>query len=355
MLTLLAALLLAVPATAAACGEEAPPLITEAKATPSHLPWEGGTIRVEAKVESDCGVTVWGEITSTEGGYYPFEMLPTEETSNDNPRTYRAEFGAPANYQEWEVGYQVTISAMDVEEAFAESAYAGETTVEAAPQFDEAPYVSNATVTPLRVGSSGGRVKISADVSDNRSVNYVFAMVVFPDETQKEVALNPTSSSHFEGSFKAPANLGTSPQQYSVIVYGEDDAGQQSWESAGSFVVSPRTGLLNAWTTEGSYFGKVVLGTTATRTVVVHNNGGPKTLPVEASITTSGAPFSIRGATDGKYDFTIAPGETIGFTVDFVPTSRGFTTGSVIVSRADALQPDVTVGLSGVGVNQPTG
>jgi len=300
-------------------------------------------------------VIVWGEIASTEGGYYAFEMLPTEETSNDNPRTYRAEFGAPANYQEWPVTYQTTVSARDVEEAFAESVYAGETEVAGLPPFDEAPYVSNATVTPLRVGSSGGRVKISADVSDNRSVNYVFAIVTLPDETQKEVPLDPTSSSHFEGFFKAPANLGTAPQQYSVIVYGEDDAGQRSYETAGPFVVSPRTGLLNAWTTEGSYFGKVVLGTTATRTVVVHNNGGPKTLPIKASITTSGAPFSIRWATDGKYDFTIGPGETIGFTVDFVPLSRGFTTGSAIVSRADALQPDVTVGLSGVGVNQPTG
>jgi hypothetical protein len=171
----------------------------------------------------------------------------------------------------------------------------------------------------------------------------------------KDVALEPTSSSHFEGSFKAPANLGITPQQYSVVVYGEDDAGQRDWESAGPFVVSPRTGALTAWTSEGSYFGRVTLGTTATRTVIVHNNGGPKTQPVEASITTSGAPFTVRGATSGKYDFTIAPGESIGFTIDFVPTTTGFKTGSAIVSRPDAAQPDVSVSLSGQGVNQPTG
>src|SRR3954447_9838828 len=79
------ALLLAVPATAAACGSESPPVITNATVTPNTLPWEGGTIRVEADVESDCGVQVQLEISSSDGGYYPSEMLPTEETVNDNP------------------------------------------------------------------------------------------------------------------------------------------------------------------------------------------------------------------------------------------------------------------------------
>jgi hypothetical protein len=347
-LTVLAALLLAVPAGAAACGSESPPVITNATVTPSTLPWEGGTIRVEADVESDCGVGVQLEISSSAGGYYPSEMGVTEETVNDNPRTYRSEFGAPANYQESPVYYEVTIRATDVEGGGAED-FPGETEVAGAPPFDEPPAISNATVNPPRVGSSGGGVRINADITDNRGVTYAWAAVMLPDETIKDVTLHAVSSNHFEGFFKAPANPGTSPQKYSVVVYAEDESALRAWEEAGSFTVSPLTGLLNAWTTEGSYFGKVALGTTATRTVVVHNNGGPKTQPVKASITTSGAPFSIRWATDGKYDFTIAPGETIGFTVDFVPTSRGFTTGSAIVSRPDTAQPNVSVSLSGVG------
>jgi hypothetical protein len=113
-LTLFAALLLAVPTTAAACGPEAPPVITNAKATPGTLPWEGGTIRVEAEVtEPGCGVGVWLEIVSSEGNHYPSQMLPTEETVNDNPRTYRAEFGAPANPGTAALKYSVTVSAED--------------------------------------------------------------------------------------------------------------------------------------------------------------------------------------------------------------------------------------------------
>jgi hypothetical protein len=348
-LSVLAALLLALPATAAACGSEAPPVITNATVTPSTLPWEGGTIRIEADVESDCGVNVALEISSSDGGYFPSEMGVTEETVNDNPRTYRSEFGAHANYSESPVYYQVTIRATDVEGGGGE-VFPGETEVAGAPPFDEPPAISNAAVKPLRVGSSGGGVKISADITDNRGVSYAWAAVMLPDETIKDVTLNPVSSSHFEGFFKAPANTGATPQQYSVVVYAEDESALRDYEEAGTFTVSPLTGLLNAWTTEGSYFGKVTVGTTATRTVVVHNNGGPKTQPVKASITTSGSPFSIRWATDGKYDFTIAPGETIGFTVDFVPTTRGFVTGSAIVSRSDGAQPNVSVNLSGVGV-----
>ncbi|HWC47694.1 MAG TPA: hypothetical protein VG448_02300 [Solirubrobacterales bacterium] len=113
-LSVLAALLLSLPAAAAACGSEDPPVITNATATPSTLPWEGGTIRVEAEVtEPACGVGVWLEITSSEGNHYPSQMLPTEETVNDNPRTYRAEFGAPANPGTTAQKYSVAVSAID--------------------------------------------------------------------------------------------------------------------------------------------------------------------------------------------------------------------------------------------------
>lgn len=113
-MTLLAALLLAIPATAAACGSEDPPVITNATATPSSLPWEGGTIRVEAEVtEPGCGVGVWLEIISSEGNHYPSQMVSTEETVNDNPRTYRAEFGAPANPGTTAQKYSVGVYAID--------------------------------------------------------------------------------------------------------------------------------------------------------------------------------------------------------------------------------------------------
>jgi hypothetical protein len=358
VLALLALLTLALPAAAAACGEEGGedtgPLIHLAQLTPSTLTYEGGTGVITAEVEDDCGIQqVYAEISSTEGAYWSFQLLPFENI-NSNSIVYRGEFQIVPNYQEWPVSYQVTISAEDTNGAFAE-AYAGETEVAAAPQFDEAPYVSGASVGPPVVGSAGGQVKIGADASDNRGLANVFAIVTMPDETQEEVQMGGVTWLHFEGRFKVPANLGATPQEYSVIVYAEDDIGQQSWERAGSFIVAPRTGLLNAWTSVGSYFRQVTVGSSATRQVVVANSGGPKTQPVEASIRTSGAPFALQEAVAGKIDFTLAPGERRTFAVDFTPASPGFKTGSAIVSRADGAQPEISVELSGQGVRPPAG
>lgn len=356
VLSLLATLALALPAIAAACGEEGGedtgPLINLAQITPASLTYEGGTAVVTTEVEDDCGIQqVYAEVSSTEGAYWGFQLLPFENI-NSNSIVYRGEFQVLPNYQEWPVSYQVTISAEDTNGAF-EQRYAGEVEVAGVPQFDEAPYVSEASVSPRVVGFAGGQVKIGADASDNRGLGNVFAIVTLPDETQKEVPLEGVSWLHFEGRFKVPANLGATRQEYSVIVYAEDDIGQQSWESAGSFIVAPRTGLLNAWTSVGSYFRDVAIGDTATRLVVVRNRGGPRTQPVEASITTSGAAFSLQETVGKKINFTLGPEERRIFAVDFSPVSQGFKVGSAIVSRADGAQPDISVRLTGQAVKPP--
>lgn len=358
VLTLLATLALALPALAAACGEaggeDTGPLIKLAQVTPATFTYDGGTAVVTTEVEDDCGIQqVYAEVSSTEGAYWGFQMLPSENI-NSNSIVYRAEFQVVPNYQEWEVGYQVTISAEDTNGAFAE-AYAGETDVAGRPPFDEAPYVSGASVGPPVVGSAGGQVNIGADASDTRGLANVFAIVTLPDETQKEVPLEGVSWLHFEGNFKVPANHGTTRQEYSAIVYAEDDIGQRSWESAGNFFVAPRTGLLNAWTSVGSHFGQVPIGDTAARLVVVRNSGGPKTQPVNASITTSGAAFSLQEAVGKKIRFTLNPGERRVFAVDFSPALRGFKVGSAIVSRGDGAQPPISVGLTGQAVDPPQG
>jgi len=349
-LTVIAALLLAVPATAAACGEESPPVITNPKVTPGILPWEGGTIRVEVEVEVeyDCGVTVWEEIASSEGGYYSAEMGATEETVNEKRKTYRVEFGAPPNYQEWPVYYQVTISATDSEDASAESVFAGETEVAAAPQFDEAPYVSNAKVTPRSLVTEGGWVTISADVSDNRSVNYVFANIMLPNETLKEVPLEPVSASHFVGHYKAPPNYGTTAQKYPVTVYGEDDIGQQSAENAGTFSVAGRPGPLSIEIERGGSIGNVTVGRTASRVVTVHNSGSKW---IKSSLALTGSSwFVLRNASGRKIEFSIGPNESRRFWLELTPAGPTTATGSLTLSRADGSQPPIVQSLSGKGV-----
>lgn len=351
LFSILAAAMLIAPASAAACGEgpeDTGPLINYATATPSSLPWEGGTVAVTTEVSDDCGIQqVYAEVFGPEYNY-SFQMLPWE-VPNSNTIVYHAEFQVLPNYQDYSVSYGVEVSAEDTNGAYAYK-FAGETQVDAAPQFDEAPIVSNASVSPGIVGSGGGGVKISADASDDRSLNYVFAIVTYPDETQHEVPLDATSSSHFQRHFIAPPNDGAEFAQYSVIVYAEDDIGQQSYEKAGTFKVAPKTGKLNAWTSAGSYFGLVPLGQTAVRKVVVRNSGGPKTAPVTATVGTSGAPFAVKG---GPTEFTLGPEELRVFEIEFQPATMGYKTGAAIVSRPDGAQPDIAVQLSGKGVNPP--
>jgi hypothetical protein len=335
-----------VPATAAACGESAPPQVKSADVTPHALPWEGGTITLTAEVESDCGVEVYAEVSTSEGLQWSFQVLPTGDLNSDL-RTYKAEIAAPPNYQEYSFGYQFTVRALDDFEGGTE-AYWGETEVAPTPQFDEAPYVSNATVTPSSLGSEGGWVTISADISDNRSVTYAFANVMLQNETLKEVPLEPVSSSHFVGYYKAPANYGTTAQKYPVTVYGEDDVGQQRSDSAGTFSVAGRPGPLSIAIERTGSIGNVTVGRTATRIVSVHNSAGRW---IKASLALAGSPwFSLRNANAGKIDFSVAPAETRRFWLDFTPAALGPATGSLTLSRPDGLQPSTVLGLSGKGI-----
>jgi hypothetical protein len=348
-LALLAALLLlAVPAGAAACGESAPPQVESAQVSPSSLPAEGGTITLTTEVESDCGVEVYAEVNTSEGTQWSFQILPTGDL-NGNLRTYKAEVGAPPNYKDEAFYYEFTIRVLDDFEGSSEL-FAGGTEVAPTPQFDEAPYVSNATVTPASLGTEGGWVTISADISDNRSVSYAFANIMLPNETLKEVPLEPVSSSHFVGHYKAPANYGTAAAKYSVVVYGEDDIGQQRLEEAGTFTVAGRPGPLSIEIERTGAIGNVTVGKTATRIVSVHNASPAGGKWTKASLAVAGSSFSLRNAAGGKIDITIGPGETRRFWLDFTPTALGPASGSLTLSRADGAQPPIVLSLSGKGI-----
>jgi len=359
-LALLAALLLALPATASACiedggGEDRAPTIGGGQVNPATLAYEGGTVVLSGEVEDDCGIrSVHGEILN-EGFASFFEMHPVGPGSFVNATVYQGEAQLPPNFQESPVYYFAVMEAEDTNGSI-EHAFSGEVEVAAAPAFDEAPNVSNATLSPRALGSAGGLVTIGADAGDNRSVAGAFAIVTLPDDSQREVPLEPTSSQHFEGTFPAPANLGAAPEEYAVVVYAEDDIGQTGSESAGNFTVAapviplPGGELVVRRPTTRS-FGRVKVGRASTRRVVVRNTGRRGTAPIAASITTSGAPFSIRGATGGKIDFVLAAKETRTFTIEFEPDAAGPAIGSVAVARADRAQPSVSVRLNGVGVN----
>jgi hypothetical protein len=345
-LSLLAALLLAVPATAAACGEMAPPDIKWAKVSPATLPWEGGTITLTTEVESDCGAEVYAEVNTSGPLQWSFQMLSTDDP-NSNLHFYRSEIGALPNYKNEPFYYEFAIRAIDSVEGSSET-FAGGTEVAAAPDFDQSPYVSNAKVTPASLATEGGWVTISADITDDRSVSYAFANIMLPDETLKEVPLEAVSSSHFVGHYKAPANYGTAAQKYAVTVYGQDDIGQESYESAGAFTVAGRTAPLSLEIERGGNIGNVTVGRTATRVVTVHNSGSKW---IKSSLALSGSSwFVLRNANGRRIEFWIGPNESRRFWLEFTPTAATKAAGSLTLSRLDGTQPPVVTGLSGKGV-----
>lgn len=356
VLGLLAALLLAVPASAAACGEEGGedtgPLVTEAKLTPASLPSEGGTGVISARVEDDCGVQqVYAEINSTEGIYVSFQLLPAEDI-NSNARVYRGEFQVPANFQEWSVGYQGNVSAEDTNGAFAE-AYAGEIEVAGAPQFDEPPYISAASAAPNVWGAWGGATKISVEASDTRSLANVYAIVTNPNGSETELPLEGVSFSRFEGTLTVPANFTGTAQTYSVSAFAEDDIGQTTGAYAGTITVEPKgtphPGSL-ALEPASLYFGPVSLGHAASHSFVLSNGGKPGSPPVAGVLRLPGTQYSIVGASGEDLPFSLGPGEEQTFTVNFQPTVKGQQIARLALVRTDGRQPNKGVSLYGWGV-----
>ncbi len=358
-LALLATLLLALPASAAACGEEGTedtgPLILSAKVSPASLPAEGGTVTISARVEDDCGLQqVYAEIYSGEGIYQSFQMLPAEDI-NTHSAVYRAEFQVLGNSQESPVSYQANILATDTNGAIAE-AFAGEVEVAGVPQFDEAPYVSEPLVAPSVLGGFGGTAKIGVSASDNRGVASAYAVVTFPDNSEQDVALEPISFSRFEGSLKVPANPSGEPQTYSVAVFAEDDIGQTTGAYAGTITVEPKgtpsSGVLSLVEPGDQHFGPVMIGEEGSREIILTNTGKAGSPPVSGLLHSSGLPFYFPGATLESVPFTLKAGEQRVLEVSFGPTAKGQQIGRVNVIRTDGRQPKLGVSLFGWGAKQ---
>jgi hypothetical protein len=91
-------------------------------------------------------------------------------------------------------------------------------------------------------------------------------------------------------------------------------------------------------------FGNINVGTTATRTITLINNGNASATISQVGAT--GAGFSISGLST---PYTLAAGATTSFKVSFLPASAGSYTGRASVVSSAPNSP-TTVALSGTGV-----
>lgn len=353
-LVVLGALLLpSAPASAATCGEEsAGPKFLEASVTPGSLLFQGGTGSVTTQVEDDCGVTIIAEISSTEGAYWSFELLPGEEDLNTNHRVYHGEFQVPENFQEWSVGYQVTIQAIEQEGPSVEL-LAGEIEVAGVPQFDEPPYVWEPSVARSVWGYRGGSSVVSMSADDLRGISEAFAIVTNPDGSEMEIPLEPVSASHFESLLPIPPNFGGEPAVYSVAVFAGDDIGQRTGAYAGTVTVEPKgtpnPGFLTLESTN-RYFGSVSLGhKAALRTVRLANPGRPGSPLVFGFLRSYDPQFYFPGASLEGVPFALGPGEERVFEVGFRPNASGRQSAAIVLDRTDGRQPKAALRLFGWG------
>jgi hypothetical protein len=328
--------------------EDNPPEIRSGAVSPGTLSFEGGNVQLSAEVVDDFGVSmVYAQIYGPSGTNQSIQLF------QGNQDTYFGTLEVPANFSEEAVSYGVEIQAYDTNGAYVATLIGG-VDVEAAPQFDEFPYVTEPTLTPPFLPSSGGTVTIGAEASDNRSISTVYALIALPGGGNTEVPLQPISFSRFEGTFAVPANPGPLAAEYVVEILAQDDIGQETRVSAGIITVepppAPSPGQLRTW--PGTrFFGPVFLGGKTWRLILVRNAPRRGGAPVEATARLVGSPaFSLPGAPPEGIHFSLRPGETRAFLVEFRPTSAGQQSASLQIARDDGGQPGFAVDLTGRGI-----
>jgi hypothetical protein len=349
-LGLVAVMLLAADRAAADEGgvEDNPPSLGFTAVTPSSLGYEGGNVQIQAEVTDDFGVgTVYAQIYGPNGNQ-AFQLFEGFE------HNYFGTLEVPANYSESTVEYQVEIQAYDTANNYIGSLIGG-VQVEAAPQFDEAPYVTATEMFPQVLASEGGQVTIRANAGDNRSLSGIFAMVSLPGGGSTEVGMYAIGGDQFEGTFTAPPNSGPLAAEYSVEVVAQDDIGQEGRASAGTITVEaptlvPGPGTLETWQLDRS-FGSVRVGGVGQRSVAIRNVKSKKSGPIGATARLVGSPaFSLPGAPAGSVHFVLDPGTREVIPIEFRPTAAGSQTATLEIVRADGGQPGFSVALSGRGV-----
>lgn len=212
-------------------GEDTPPQIVFGSLTPSYLPSSGGNVQIQAEIVDDVGVHMTtAQVYGSDGSYQAIQLF--EGFTNN----YFGTLEVPENTSEGTVSYSVEVQAYDTYNAFVNTTI-GEVQVEGQPQFDEAPWVSTTEMYPSVLPAEGGAVTIRAEAGDNRGLAGIYALVTGPGGTSTEVAMIALDSSHFEGTFNAPANAGTVGAEYLVEVIVQDDIGQESRATAGTVTV----------------------------------------------------------------------------------------------------------------------
>jgi hypothetical protein len=206
------------------------PVIGACQVTPRALLAAGGTVTITASVTDDMAVsTVRALITRPDG------TLTSVTLSAQGGNNYQGTFAVPANTGGNPQTYQVEIRATD-NSGNQSTADCGSFIV-AIPD-PTAPVLINCNITPRALPSGGGTATITADATDNVSVQSVIAEIQRPDGTTTTVQLTSTGGSGYQGALTLPANDTNLARTYLVRLVATDPSGNRATEDCGVVTVA---------------------------------------------------------------------------------------------------------------------
>ncbi len=239
VLALLALLSVVLPGIAVAQEppEDTPPIVSNVSATPNSLDYLGGQVTITADVIDDIGATmVYAELSESSSSPQYVQLTPSQ-IHPSGAITYSGSIVLGPNHTDTPVSYGVLVQATDGSGGTGE-AFGGEVTVDAQPQFDEPPTVTDPSVDPSELGSAGGPVTIGANAYDLRGISEIYATITPAAGGTSYLPLEGVSSSRYEGVLTVPPNTGLAPVQYAVEISALDDIGQQTTVDAGIITVA---------------------------------------------------------------------------------------------------------------------
>ena len=199
-------------------------------------------------------------------------------------------------------------------------------------------------------GSASASIDIANDATEADAILNVSASVEGAgfSVSDSTLALVTGASAVLGVTFDAAAVGNINGEYTAVVTMRTNDSNNR--EVVIGVSASITTGLVGApivnVSTPSVAYGVRLIGATGSRAVVVSNAGG---LLLTGSIAVDGTAFSADAT-----DISLDAGESLTVNVSFAPASLGAFSGSLVITSNDANSPEVTVSLSGIGVDEIT-
>ncbi|HXN24756.1 MAG TPA: choice-of-anchor D domain-containing protein [Candidatus Dormibacteraeota bacterium] len=239
----------------------------------------------------------------------------------------------------------------------------------AGPATGNLSVVSNAPPTPVTIALSGTGLATSSQLSASPSAlsygnvsvgttaTHIVTLTNGGNSSVSISQITPTGATFTVTGLALPLTLSAGQTAGFNVVFSPTSLGSQSGtvtilstasnspatvSASGSGIATPTPSISVA--PSSIAFGTVAIGTTNTQTVRVSNPGNANLVISQATV--AGTAFSVSGP---SVPVTIAPGQSMTFTVGFTPSAGGLVTGSLSLASNAPTTP-LAIPLNGTGL-----